>query len=213
MDNDLIRELAEMRAEIRRLTDTENIRKLTSQYMQAMHDARWDDAIACFADEASYDHGQIGHLATKADIARFYSEFMPGFEQGGGWAFDMLGNAVIDVRGDSAEARWFLLTLLVDPDTKEAAWNVATLEYEYVREREAWKFYRNRCITEHQMVPHSTGWGASGASRVTSYTEADSPEHFEHIKAQGGKQLPGKLSRSIVGWTVPTMEPSTASFD
>lgn len=76
MEQDFAREIADMRAQILRLTDAENIRKLTSHYMQAMHDARWDDAIPCFADDARYDHGHIGHLATKADIARFYNEFM-----------------------------------------------------------------------------------------------------------------------------------------
>ena len=40
-----------------------------------------------------------------------------------GMAFDMLTNPVITVEGDRAEGRWFLFTLLVDPDTKEAAWN------------------------------------------------------------------------------------------
>lgn len=207
---DMQSELAALKAEVRRLGDVEAIKVLTAQYMQAMHDARWEDAVACFSDRASYDHGVLGNLADKAAIRRFYTEFMPHYEEAGGWAFDMLTNPVIRVDGDSAEGRWFLFTLLVDPDTKEAAWNVATLEYEYAREADGWKFLRNRCISEHQGVAYETGWGRSGRSRVTSFTEAEAaqtPLNFDAVRAQGGKQKPGKLTRSIRGWTVPTLEP------
>ena len=207
---DVESELAALRQEVRRLGDIEAVKKLTADYMQAMHDARWEDAVACFSDRASYDHGVIGNLADKEAIRRFYTEFMPQYEEAGGWAFDMLTNPVISVNGDTAEGRWFLFTLLIDPDTQEAAWNVATLEYEYVREADGWKFLRNRCISEHQSVAYATGWGKSGQSRVTSFTDAEaaqSPLNFDLVRAQGGRQKPGKLTRSIRGWTVPTLEP------
>jgi len=203
-------ELAELTAEVRRLGDIEAVKKLTAEYMQAMHDARWDDAVACFSDRASYDHGLLGTLTDKAAIRRFYTEFMPRYEEAGGWAFDMLTNPVISVKGDMAEGRWFLFTLLIDPDTKEAAWNVATLEYVYARETDGWKFLSNRCISEHQSIPYATGWGQAGQSRVTSFTEAEaaaSPMNFDLVVSQGGKQKPGRLTRSIRGWTVPTLEP------
>ncbi len=203
-------ELAALRAEVRRLSDTEAVKKLTAEYMQAMHDARWDDALACFSDRAQYDHGLLGNLADKSAIRHFYTEHMPKFDEAGGWAFDMLTNPVISVDGDTAEGRWFLFTLLIDPDSKEAAWNIATLEYIYTREADGWKFLRNRCITEHQSVPYATGWGKSGKSRVSSLTKAEaveSPMNFDLVNAQGGKQKPGRLSRSIQGWTVPTLDP------
>ena len=207
---DMESEMAALKAEVRRLGDVEAVKKLTAQYMQAMHDARWDDAVACFSDHASYDHGALGHLVDKAAIRRFYTEFMPAYEEVGGWAFDMLTNPVITVEGDRAEGRWFLFTLLIDPDTKEAAWNVATLDYVYAREAEGWKFLTNRCVSEHQSVAYATGWGKSGHSRVTSFTEAEAtalPLNFDQLRAQGGKQKPGPLTRSIRGWTVPTLEP------
>jgi SnoaL-like domain len=203
-------ELKALRVEVRRLGDIEAVKKLTAEYMQAMHDARWDDAVACFSDRASYDHGLLGILQDKPAIRRFYTEFMPQYEEAGGWAFDMLTNPVISVDGDRAEGRWFLFTLLVDPDTKEAAWNVATLEYTYAREADGWKFLANRCVSEHQSVPYATGWGKSGRSRVTSFTEVEAaatPMNFDLVRAQGGKQKPGRLTRSIRGWTVPTLEP------
>ncbi|MHA7838631.1 MAG: nuclear transport factor 2 family protein, partial [bacterium] len=88
----LASEVAELRQRVQELEDKEEIHRLTREYMQAMHDARWEDAVACFAEEASYDHGILGELRTKADIEQFYLEFMPGFEGAGGWAFDMLAN-------------------------------------------------------------------------------------------------------------------------
>ena len=203
-------ELTALRARVHELEDREAIRQLTAEYMQAMHDARWEDAVACFAEEASYDHGILGELADKQAIRHFYTEFMPGYEEAGGWAFDVLADPVIEVRGDEASGRWFLLTLLVDPDSQEAAWSIATLEYEYRREASGWRFYRNRCIHEHMLSPYEGGWGRSGGSRVSSASEGSPAAHFETLRAQGGKQRPGKLTRSIKGWTVPTLEPEKA---
>ena len=203
-------ELTALRARVHELEDREAIRQLTAEYMQAMHDARWEDAVACFAEEASYDHGILGELADKQAIRHFYTEFMPGYEEAGGWAFDVLADPVIEVRGDEASGRWFLLTLLVDPDSQEAAWSIATLEYEYRREASGWRFYRNRCIHEHMLSPYEGGWGRSGGSRVSSASEGSPAAHFEKLRAQGGKQRPGTLTRSIKGWTVPTLEPEKA---
>ena len=203
-------ELTALRARVHELEDREAIRQLTAEYMQAMHDARWEDAVACFAEEASYDHGILGELADKQAIRHFYTEFMPGYEEAGGWAFDVLADPVIEVRGDEASGRWFLLTLLVDPDSQEAAWSIATLEYEYRREASGWRFFRNRCIHEHMLSPYEGGWGRSGGSRVSSASEGSPAAHFETLRAQGGKQRPGKLTRSIKGWTVPTLEPEKA---
>ena len=203
----LAAELAEVRQRLTALEDREAIRQLTAEYMQAMHDARWDDAVACFADEASYDHGILGELRTKEDIQQFYTEFMPTYEEAGGWAFDVLANPVIEVSGDSAEGRWFLLTLLIDPDSEKPAWSIATLEYEYIRQRGEWKFYKNHCIHEHMLSPYEKGWGAAGGSHVSTVTEGAPQAHFEQIKRQGGKQRPGKRTRSIRGWSVPTLEP------
>jgi len=206
----VLEELQSLRQRTRELEDREAIRELTARYMQAMHDARWEDAVACFSEQATYDHGHLGELRSKADLRTFYTEFMPAFESAGGWAFDLLADPVIEVDGDRAEGRWFLLTLLIDPDTQEPAWSMATLEYEYRRETEGWRFYRNRCIHEHMLSPYSKGWGPAGGSKLPDAAQAMPIQHFDRIHAQDGKQRPGRLSRSIRGWTVPTLEPDTS---
>lgn len=120
---------------------------------------------------------------------------------------DRLGNPVIGIDGDSATGRWFLLTTLIDLDTQEAAWAIAVLEYEYVRQRGQWKFKKNRCISEHLMVPYSTGWGKSGHSRLSTLQNTEYSKYLEKWEAQGGKEIPSKLTRSTRGWTVPVHEP------
>jgi hypothetical protein len=203
----LAAELTALRAQVQDLTAREEIRQLTCEYMQAMHDARWEDAVACFSEEASYDHGVLGELRGLEDIRHFYTKFMPVYEEAGGWSFDILADPVIEVSGDSAEGRWFLLTLLIDPDNQKPAWSIATLDYEYRREDGKWKFFRNHCIHEHILSPYDKGWGPEGGSRVPSQLDAAPQVHFERIQAQGGKQRPGKRCASIRGWTVPTLEP------
>ena len=210
MSDDVANELARLRARVGELEDREEIRQLTAGYMQAMHDARWEDALACFADDASYDHGVLGFLPDKQALREFYTRFMPAFESAGGWAFDVLADPVIHVDGDSATGRWLLLTLATDPDGGEASWSMCTLDYAYKRERGRWRFHRNHCVHEHLLVPHATGWGRSGASRIPDAAKDAPPEHFARIRAQGGKQRPGPLTRSIRGWSVPTLEPGQA---
>ena len=207
MAEDLASEVAELRARVRALEDRDEIRQLTSEYMQAMHDARWEDALACFSDDASYDHGVLGYLPDRAALREFYTRFMPAFEGAGGWAFDVLADPVIHVDGDRAEGRWLLLTLATDPDGGEATWSMCTLDYEYRRERGRWKFHRNHCVHEHLLVPYEHGWGRSGTSRIPDAAKDSPPEHFARLRAQGGKQRPGRLTRSIRGWSVPTLEP------
>jgi hypothetical protein len=207
MPDDLASELAELRARVQALEDREEIRQLTAEYMQAMHDARWGDALACFADDASYDHGVLGHLSDRAALREFYLRFMPAFEGAGGWAFDVLADPVIRVDGDRADGRWLLLTLATDPDSGEASWSMCTLDYEYRRERGRWRFQRNHCVHEHLLVPYATGWGRSGASRIPDAAKDAPPERFARLRAQGGRQRPGRLTRSIRGWSVPTLEP------
>ena len=205
---ELAREVAALRTEVTDLRAREEIRELTCRYMQAMHDARWEDAAACFAEDAQYDHGILGELRGKEDIRHFYTEFMPHYEEAGGWSFDILADPVIEVSGDTAEGRWFLLTLLIDPDSQKPAWSIATLDYEYRRENGVWKFHRNHCIHEHILSPYDKGWGPEGGSRVPSQLDAAPQQHFDAINARGGKQLPGKSCRSIRGWTVPTVDPN-----
>ena len=205
--SEIDRELAELRARVRELEDREAVRELTCRYMQAMHDARWDEAVTCFADDAEYDHGLLGALRGKADIEHFYREFMPRFEEAGGWAFDVLADPVISVDGDTATGRWFLLTLLIDPDTQEAAWSIATLDYEYAREPDGWKFRKNHCVHEHMLSPYDKGWGRSGGSKLSEASAGTPEDHLEAIRRQGGRQRPSRYTRSIRGWTVPTLEP------
>ncbi|HPG26133.1 MAG TPA: hypothetical protein PLW10_10910, partial [Myxococcota bacterium] len=60
---------------------------------------------------------------------------------------------------------------------------------------------------EHLLSPYDKGWGPEGGSQASSHTDAAPQQHFERLLAQGGKQRPGKRTRSIRGWTVPTLEP------
>lgn len=205
--DELISDMKLLQERVLELEDREAIRDLTGTYMQAMHDARWEDAVECFAEDAEYDHGLLGELRGKSDLRTFYTEFMPAFEEAGGWAMDLLANPVIRVDGDRAEARWFLLTLLIDPDSQSPAWSMATLEYEYAREPTGWKFKRNRCIHEHILAPYDKGWGPEGGSKLPTAAEMMPIQHFERLEAQGGKQRPGRTCRSIRGWTVPTLDP------
>jgi hypothetical protein len=203
----LAAEVGELRERLRSLEDREEIHRLTREYMQAMHDARWEDAVACFSDDATYDHGVLGELRSKEDIRQFYLDFMPKFEEAGGWAFDMLTNPTVTIDGDDAYGRWFLLTLLIDPSTQKPAWSIATLDYEYRREAEGWRFMKNHCIIEHLLSPYDKGWGAEGGFQVPDTRESAPQVHFESLEKRGGKQRPGRRTRSIRGWTVPTLDP------
>ncbi len=62
---ELEREMAALKAEVRRLGDIEAVKKLTAEYMQAMHDARWDDAVAWARLDGPFAVGTTGVLKPK----------------------------------------------------------------------------------------------------------------------------------------------------
>jgi hypothetical protein len=66
-------------------------------------------------------------------------------------------------------------------------------------------------VHEHLLVPYASGWGRSGASRIPDAAKDAPSEHFARLRAQGGKQRPGPLTRSTRGWSVPTLEPETGA--
>ena len=51
------------------------------------------------------------------------------------------------------------------------------------------------------------GWGAEGGFQVPDARESAPQVHFESLEKRGGKQRPGRRTRSIRGWTVPTLDP------
>jgi hypothetical protein len=47
----------------------------------------------------------------------------------------------------------------------------------------------------------------AGAGGAASPTPRRTPRHFARLRVQGGRQRPGPLTRSIRGWSAPTLEP------
>jgi len=207
MQDDVASELAALRARVRRLEDREEIRELTCEYMQAMHDAhlarppRGRRELRPRRPRPSPEPGRP---------ARLLPALHAGLRGRRRLGLPLLADPVIHVDGDRAEGRWLLLTLATDPDGGEASSTMSTLDYEYQRERGRWRFHRKHSVHEHLLVPYAKGWGRSGASRIPDAAMNAPPEHFARLRAQGGKQRLGRLTRSIRGWSVPTLEPAAA---
>ena len=147
---------------LRVLEDIEEIRKLKARYAAACDDNYDADAIAAlFTEDAIWDGGSLGRADGRAAIHKFFSraaEFFP-------FAIHNVMNPIIEVNGDSATGRWYLVQPLTrrENDRESAMWLTGRYEDEYVRVGDEWKFKRLKFITIF-LAPYADGWAKKGSA-------------------------------------------------
>ena len=139
---------------LRVLEDIEEICKLKARYAAACDDNYNADAIAAlFAEDATWDGGALGKADGRPAIHKFFSratEFFP-------FAIHNVMNPIIDVDGDRATGRWYLLQPATMAKGNQAVWLAATYHDEYLRLDGRWMFKRLK-VTSHFLTPYEEGW-------------------------------------------------------
>jgi uncharacterized protein (TIGR02246 family) len=139
---------------LRVLEDIEEIRKLKARYAAACDDNYDADAIAAlFTEDAIWDGGSLGKADGRAAIHKFFSraaEFFP-------FAIHNVMNPIIDVDGDCATARWYLLQPATMAKGNQAVWLAAVYHDDYVRHDGRWMFKHLR-VKSHFLTPYEEGW-------------------------------------------------------
>ena len=155
----LAAKLAELEGRVRDLEAADAIRKLKATYAAACDDNYNPDAIAAlFVEDAVWESDGLGNFEGREAIREFFRGISSYFT----FALHYGLNPKIEVAGDTASARWYLLmpcTVSASSTNNEdrAMWRAGIDDEEYVRVDGRWMFKRKKSTTIFN-TPFEEGW-------------------------------------------------------
>lgn len=118
--------------------DREAIRQLKHEYCFRVDDGDYAEWAALFTADGEFNSSQGGVYEGPEEIEQFATEeFEPAFEQ----TAHVVTNSVIDVDGDEATGRWYLLLFYESPEG-ETGWIQTTYRDEYRKVDGEWLIAR-----------------------------------------------------------------------
>jgi len=143
-------------ARLQRLEDIESVKQLKARYCAFCDDNYNPQGIASlFTDDGVWDGGDLGTAEGHAAIIKFFERAPSAFS----FAIHNVMNPIIEIDGDRASGRWYLLQPLIrkSRNGEDAMWLAGRYEDEYVRIGGEWKFKRLKFIT-HFIASYEEGW-------------------------------------------------------
>ena len=151
---DLILRLEELENRVRVLEDTDAIRNLKARYAAYCDDNYNPDKIAeLFVEDAVWESGPLGRFEGREAIREFFQRASKIFT----FALHYGLNAQIEVKGDSARARWYLFMPCTVGEGNKAMWRAGIDDEEYVRLNGEWKF-KSKTSTGVFNTPFEERW-------------------------------------------------------
>ncbi len=147
-------DLQELERRIQTLEDIEALRKLKARYC-AYCDAGYDaeGLASLFTDDAVWDGGTFGRFDGRKAIYDFFA----GISKTLPFALHYVMNPLIEVHGDRATGRWYLLEPCTFAEGSQAVWGAARYEDRYLKVRGEWKFQEVKLISSF-WTPYEQGW-------------------------------------------------------
>ncbi len=146
--------LEALAARVQALEDVEAIKKLKARYCAAA-DTRDEDAfVGCFSADATWEGGAFGHYEGRDAIRGLFRSIPNSLS----FAVHYVMNPQIEVEGDRATGRWYLLepcTMLEGGD--QATWGSAFYDETYVKTDAGWQI-ESLTLTPAFWTPFDQGW-------------------------------------------------------
>jgi uncharacterized tellurite resistance protein B-like protein len=143
----------DLESRVRRLEDLEAIKQLKAIYCFRI-DAREIDALMeRFTEDAVWDGGPMGRFEGRDAIGRFLRELPQQLSFSLHWVM----NPLIEIDGDRARGRWYLVEPLTSANGERAILGAGRYEERYVREGRVWKFCEIHLIPLF-WTPYEEGW-------------------------------------------------------
>lgn len=149
-------DMATIEERLKRIEDIEAIKQLKARYAAFCDDNYNPEGIASlFIDDGIWDGGDLGKAEGHAAIVKFFQAAPSAFS----FAIHNVMNPIIEVDGDLATGRWYLLQPLTrkSRNGETAMWLAGRYEDDYVRVGNQWKFKRLQFITRF-LSPYDKGW-------------------------------------------------------
>jgi len=139
---------------ISKLSDIDEIKRLKARYAAACDNDYDADAIAeLFTEDAVWDGGKFGKAERRENIRRFFRH-APGVFS---FAIHNVMNPRIEVEGDRATGRWYLLQPATREPGTQAVWLAAVYHDEYVRVAGKWLF-KHLEVSSNFLTTYQEGW-------------------------------------------------------
>jgi len=146
--------MSDLEDRLRRLEDIEAIRALKARYCAYCDDDYNPDGLAAlFTEDAVWDGGRLGRFEGRAAIRAFFAEASKLIS----FALHNVMNPMIEVDGDTATGRWYLLQPCTLAESNQAIWLSAHYHDRYRRIGESWQF-ESVVIDLKFLTPYDEGW-------------------------------------------------------
>ncbi len=148
-------QIEELAQRIQTLEDIEAIKKLKARYCAGADERDEEAFVGCFTEGAIWDGGSFGHYEGQAAIREFFQAIPKALS----FAIHYVMNPQIEVNGDRATGRWYLLEpcTMRQEGGEQAVWGSARYEEEYVRVNGEWKM-QNLALIQNFWSPFDQGW-------------------------------------------------------
>lgn len=145
----------DLAARVQQLEDIESIRRLKARYCDCADHRDETGWSTLFTDDAVWDGGRFGRIEGIEEIEEFFHEIPKRVP----FSKHYVTNAIIDVDGDEARARWYLIAACTVALGNEAVWGAGVYDEEYRRVDGAWRIHRLR-FDPAFWSPVTEGWVA-----------------------------------------------------
>ncbi len=131
------RRMEALEARIQTLEDIEAIKQLQYRYKNAFMQAKWDEVIDCFSEDATLDIKPDGTNVGRgmAEVKRQFGNMAKAHV---GAETDIVYHPVITVNGNKAKGTWFVTdTMHIKDQGQQSIYGIYTMEY--VKVNGKWK--------------------------------------------------------------------------
>lgn len=151
--------LADLEARVRRLEDTEAVKRLKIQFCNYQDDNNNPDGLASLFVEDGVWHTRGGPIKGPDAIRKHCAS------QQAAWPFakHYALHPTITIKGDEAHATWQLFGLGTLAEGNQAVWFALRLEEDYVRVEQEWKYKTYRAADRYFTTPFDKGWAKQQA--------------------------------------------------
>jgi hypothetical protein len=146
-------DLGELEHRLQILEDVEAIKKLKARYCLAVDVREEEGFVSLFTEDAVWDGGRFGRYEGRAAIQNFFRSIPEILS----FAVHYVMNPVIEVQGEQATGRWYLLEPCTMVEGNRAVWGTAQYDEVYVKKGGEWKFQQIKLIPVF-WSPYDQGW-------------------------------------------------------
>ena len=162
-------ELADLDARLRRLEDTEEIRKLRMKYHYFINEGRSEETAEIYTDDAYVEYEGVVIARGRAEFSRA----IPSLSRRLTFIKQFIANHMVEVDGDEASGVAYLDARYAHDGKSIMA--TARFSEKYRRTADGWRISEMICRTYFN-VPIEQGWGGAGLQNFVPLTEEEIAE-------------------------------------